>query len=420
MEFPREQVIVVADAPEALVELCGISLLERLLRTLQRLGYRQATVLSDSSRAIATHLAGESWAREDLALTILPRGAGAVTPGQLLESFSSREDSAESILVMPAAVHCDGRLLRALADAKKPAVLVDRSAAGQTGLLCGPALLDLGWLSSHEPDTPLLDLLVQEAHAGTIAVVDVVDQPTYVPDMRRHLPLLCFPAPPPAQRRTAERLLLDSAQKGTLDIPARVHAPIETWLISFLCRTRLKPMHITIFGLLLSGCVTIQFALGWLWSGTLCAMAVGIVDGLDGKQARVKVETTPLGAWEHEMDYLLELSWWAALAYHFVSTGQLPNAYGLLVLLVTSDLIDRTAKMIVKRRTGRHLDDVTPIDRLFRLIGGRRNIYVWIFAAGLALGAPDQAFVGLCWWGAISAAVYVLRALWIIRHRRSA
>ena len=32
--------ILVADAPDALIELCGVNLLERSLRILQRLGFR--------------------------------------------------------------------------------------------------------------------------------------------------------------------------------------------------------------------------------------------------------------------------------------------------------------------------------------------------------------------------------------------
>jgi hypothetical protein len=36
--------IIIADAPETLMELCGVSLLERLLRILQRLGFNRAIV----------------------------------------------------------------------------------------------------------------------------------------------------------------------------------------------------------------------------------------------------------------------------------------------------------------------------------------------------------------------------------------
>ena len=47
----------------------------------------------------------------------------------------------------------------------------------------------------------------------------------YIVSMRRHLRPVCVAAARDVAR--AERIILDSAQKGTLDIPAYVHAPIE-------------------------------------------------------------------------------------------------------------------------------------------------------------------------------------------------
>jgi phosphatidylglycerophosphate synthase len=205
-------------------------------------------------------------------------------------------------------------------------------------------------------------------------------------------------------------MLLDAAQNGTLDLPAKVHAPIETWIIARLWRTNITPNQITLFTAIVSACVTGLFAAGQLLAGSVLALIVGVLDGLDGKQARVKVETTQLGKREHVLDYMLELSWWTALAYHFTATAQVPGAFMVLLLLVGSDVVDRLAKSFAKRRIARNLDDYSPFDRFVRLIGGRRNIYVWILAAGLAAGIADKAFVALCWWGALTAAVHVLRA----------
>src|SRR5688500_8229327 len=38
------KVAILAEAPAALVELCGVSMLERLLRTLQRVGVREVVI----------------------------------------------------------------------------------------------------------------------------------------------------------------------------------------------------------------------------------------------------------------------------------------------------------------------------------------------------------------------------------------
>ena len=75
----------------------------------------------------------------------------------------------------------------------------------------------------------------------------------------------------------------------------------------------------------------ILFASGHLWWGRVLALLVGVLDGVDGKLARTKFETTESGKSEHSLDYLIELSWWTALAYHFHESG-LP-APRLLALL---------------------------------------------------------------------------------------
>ena len=68
MESSRPQLLILADAPDALCTLFGISLVERLLRIMQRLGFRKAVIISDSEE-VAAHLTAPSWARADVALS---------------------------------------------------------------------------------------------------------------------------------------------------------------------------------------------------------------------------------------------------------------------------------------------------------------------------------------------------------------
>ena len=73
-----------------------------------------------------------------------------------------------------------------------------------------------------------------------------------------------FPAPLPEFRPLAERLLRDATQSGVLDFPALVHAPIEKWLVSHLCRTTITPNQITLGTGVLGLSVTVLYALGHL------------------------------------------------------------------------------------------------------------------------------------------------------------
>src|SRR5882724_3775710 len=95
--------ILVADAPEALTELCGVNLLERLLRILQRLGFRSAIVFSSTPEIIGAELAKRSWAREQITAQLVPTAGKPVTAHRILEQGQTAR-----FLIVAANVYCDG------------------------------------------------------------------------------------------------------------------------------------------------------------------------------------------------------------------------------------------------------------------------------------------------------------------------
>ena len=399
--------ILIADAPDTLTELCGVNLVERLLRILQRLGFRRAIVFSSMPEIIEAELTKPSWARAEITTQLVPT-ANPVTAHEILE-----QGQATRFLIVPANVYCDSRLLAALADKSSSTILVDSNPPDFAQNLvqnpCGPTLATRDFLLACSDSAPIFEeLTIRELDAMDAANVD-----DYIMSMRRRVRPLCFPAPQAQERRRAERIILNAAQKGTLDFPAYVHAPIETAIVAILCKTRITPNQVTIAGFVIGCAATAAFALGRVGLGLLAALAFGIVDGLDGKLSRVKVETTERGKWEHHLDYLIENSWWTAIAFHLWQTAQLRSAFCFLALLVASHLLDEFVKRRVKMATGRLLDDVAPFDRAFRLIAARRNVYVWVLAAGFLLGAFPKSYAIICGWAAVTAAVHLVRSVWI-------
>ena len=414
MEPPRPQLLILADAPDAFSILFGISLLERLLRVVQRLGFREAIILSHSPDEVAAHLAKASWARSEVAFSFRSRTAAAVRVGDVATG-------ADRVLVVSAGFYYDARLLKAMAGQAATTLLIDSAPPAESvelwrnqgGVFRAAALLEREWFSRQDHTASLMDQLSSDAGTGRIEACDAAFQPTYVVALRKHVRPVFFPAPSPALLPVAERFPRDVAQNGVLDFPGLLDSPIEDWIVARLCRTSITPNQVTLVTMLIGLAVTALFATGHLWWGVLLAYTIEVLDGVDGKLARTKVETTPTGEWEHTVDYCVELSWWTALAWHFHSTN-LPSAFWLLLLLVGSDLVDRLAKRAVKKKVGRNLDDVSNIDRFVRCIGGRRNINIWILIAALALGDAANGFVLICWWGAATAAVHLIRA-WQIR-----
>jgi phosphatidylglycerophosphate synthase len=414
------KVAILAEAPAALVELCGVSMLERLLRTLQRVGVSEVVIVSSTPEALENELARPSRFRTEIARSLQRRPPGPVR----IEEIRGAGAQGELLLVLPGDAVWDDRLLTLLLSRNEPAVLVDSAApesvepfvrhmpAMPPGRLTGAAVLDPAWMSRESG--PLQEVLAREVGVGRLPVLDIADQPSYSLTMRRELRPLWIPAPQAADRGRAERLILDSAQKGSLDLPAWVHGPIETSIVARLSKTSITPNQLTAVCNVVAWAVVPLFATGHLVWGTALALAVGVLDGLDGKQARVKVETTEAGKLEHWLDTFYELAWLLALAFYFQTSGELPDAWKYLVLFLAAEGADGLAKLSIIRRYGRLIDELSPLDRAIRFFGGRRNVYIWILAVGVLLGASANAFVVMVWWEAATAVIHVARAIWAI------
>src|SRR6266513_10783 len=128
MESSRPQLLILADVPDAFCVLFGISLLERLLRVVQQLGFREALILSNSPEGIASHVTKPSWARGDVVLSFRPRNAGGLP-------ISEVATGADRILVVSAGFYYDARLLKAIAEQSTTTLLVDSAPPPDCALL---------------------------------------------------------------------------------------------------------------------------------------------------------------------------------------------------------------------------------------------------------------------------------------------
>src|SRR5262249_37476899 len=187
-----------------------------------------------------------------LKLSVRARPAGPVKSEHIVDVWPGKSGGTPLVLVVPADSVFDPRLLRLLISQENPAALVDSgirrpqlqtliASAPDTarGKLCGPAVLSYEWASGQ--DGLFEDAMRHSLDRNTLAAVDVSHQPLYYVSLRRKLRPYWFPVPAAANRKLATRVLFDSIQKGTLDIPALLHASIETFLISLLCKTRITP-----------------------------------------------------------------------------------------------------------------------------------------------------------------------------------
>ncbi|MFQ5678362.1 MAG: CDP-alcohol phosphatidyltransferase family protein [Gemmatimonadota bacterium] len=359
--------------------------------------------------------------------------AGAGAAGRAVASVPGTEPGAPAarseILLLPGEGVYDPRLYRRVVAAPAPVHVAHREegeAAG-TGSRLRPTGLAKrefrGWATLRRRGGAGLPTGSWEtARKGPAdATIVVQDLPTYVPELRRHLEPYALLVRGERERRQAERAILASAQKGVLDLPARVLHPVpENLLVRWLARSSVTPNQITLFTGIIAFLATYLLAtraFGW---GLAVALLVNVLDGVDGKLARVKLQTSPFGdRLDHLLDVTFEFSWYVAVGWGLMgATGRrLPVELGVgLVAVMTAS---RAVSGIYKWLSGRQIHDHRRFDRAFRLVAGRRNIYVLILLAGLAGGVLDRALLLTFGWGAATLLVYSVRAgMAFAAHRR--
>ena len=192
--------ILIADAPGALTELCGVNLLERLLRILQRLGFRSAIVFSTTPEIIGAELAKRSWARRQIIVHFGSGTIGPFTPQLILE-----QSPIERFLITPANIYCDAGLLAALCAKDSSAALVDSNPPEFARSLirnpCGPALIAKDFLSAFSSTVPFCQQLKERIDNRKIDILDAAAEDDYIVSMRRRVRPVCFPAPAEQNRR---------------------------------------------------------------------------------------------------------------------------------------------------------------------------------------------------------------------------
>lgn len=257
-----------------------------------------------------------------------------------------------------------------------------------------------GRLGDWDMQATLLRAALGEA---TFTRVEVKSIPTYCESRRRVVPLQWARAVDVASAAAASGEALLASQKGVLDWPARfIHPRIENALTRLVLPTSLTPNMIS-FGAFLIGIVALVcFALGEMWPGLLLALAIGPLDGVDGKLARTSVDFSRWGDLEHVADKVVEYGWFAALAYHFHVSGH-DGAWPIGVLIILFALAEAVQGEFFRRFTGMQIDDSGTFERRFRLIAGRRNTFFW---ALVPFGIADAWFAGFVMIAVYSAATF--------------
>lgn len=297
-----------------------------------------------------------------------------------------------------------------LVDARVLCALRDGDGTTTFASVDGRCAEPVGWVRSRDVARTGA-AIVQRARRLDLGALD-----RYHPELRGDADPYVLTATSAPERARAWRVLLDHVQKRALDLPGRYFdTPFENVLVRRLAPTDVTPNQVTLVTLALAAVVALLFHGGWLRVGVVLALVVGVLDGVDGKLARLKLAQSKLGELEHVGDFFYENAWYLSLASYFARGLQRASWWWAGWALVALDLVDSLLYLAVQRRTGRMLDELTPFDRRFRAIAGRRNVYVMMFVVGVFTGHAAAAFACAVGWAATTVAVHAWRVATVLR-----
>jgi phosphatidylglycerophosphate synthase len=232
----------------------------------------------------------------------------------------------------------------------------------------------------------------------------------YSPSHRGPVPFYIRTVSTPREVIEATRTLICAAQKRALDLPALLLDPIfENRLVFWLCNTRITPNQVSLFTGLLGFGIAWLFWHGWLRLGITLTFVVEILDGVDGKLARTRLQTSRLGELEHILDFFVEHAWYVSITWFLVTSTHDPHWWWIGGGLMVSDVLDNLLYGAGQALFHKQLDEMSPFDRRFRLIAGRRNIYSWMMFVGFWAGFPYAIFTAAFLWAVLTVVIHGIR-----------
>ena len=385
-----QAVVVCRDASaNPLRTVGGITLFERLLRQLSELETVESVLL------------------------LKPIDLSLPPPSKRVRKEVVYQDTAGTTvweMLRGARAHLQDRFILVAADLLIDQRLLSWLTAQTTDVILSPRIGErpetAAFLRAKSLDAPNLE-------AAHVKAVEVASLPTYWEAMHGDVPLHLQRIGNDDDAEQGWQILLDYIQRRTQELPSRYFDPFfENLIVRRLAPSAITANQVTLATTLLGFLVAAFYATGWLRVGVLLAIFVEVLDGVDGKLARITRTTSKAGEYEHILDFFYENSWWLALGF-FLSKNGSKFAWHAALLMVAFDLADNIVYSVADVKWHRSVDNATAFLSRFRLVAGRRNIYTWLFLPGFFLGVPGISFYSAVAWAGVTAAIH---AAWCINE----
>jgi phosphatidylglycerophosphate synthase len=217
------------------------------------------------------------------------------------------------------------------------------------------------------------------------------------------------------QRRLEQRLFSGS-YKGVTDLVTKWLWPRPAQVVTRFCaRNGITPNQVTSLSLVLVLIAGLFFYKGAFALGLLAAWGMTFLDTVDGKLARVTVNSSQFGnIFDHAIDLISPPLWYLVWGVGLTTWEpgfdlSLKVAFGLIFsAYIAGRIVEGVFKQFLESSG---IFCWRPFDSYFRLITGRRNPNLILLTLGLAAGRPDLGLVAVTAWTVVSSIILVVRLL---------
>jgi phosphatidylglycerophosphate synthase/molybdopterin-guanine dinucleotide biosynthesis protein A len=230
--------------------------------------------------------------------------------------------------------------------------------------------------------------------------------PPYTSELRKLAPAFLRVATP-ANAAQIERALFDASYKGVTDFVTKYAWPPLAFRVVRICaRLGITPNAVTVASWLLVVLTIVALLQAQFVLGLAAAWAMTFLDTVDGKLARVTLNSSPLGHWlDHGLDLTHPPVWWWAWAAGIGLAWSSPAA----LVVLGGYLLGRLLEGVFIVACDFEIHSWRRLDSFFRVITARRNPNLALLTVGVLAGSPAGGFEAVAWWTAFSIAFHAVR-----------
>jgi len=393
-------------ASSCLLKVLGDTAVSRLIRQLSKFGADGFTVISNiRSRRVEEEIS-----------RILERNPDL----KLLNVDEARSISWKKVAVIPANLVSDSETVRKLMSLSEGLVL--SSSAESAGKSNGQEVrsgTELFLFASLEGQSGIA-LEILEGNMGANDIVKAIvsvglkrvrpqELSSYSPAMKTLFEPFFLLLGPNTSIYEVEQALVKRVQKGK-HLTSLMNKPIEDFLSLRAARLGVTPGQMTILSNVLAYSAAMSMLLNQVVLSVSLMLITCIVDGLDGKIARLRSMESNFGSLEHSFDFLYEQVWYGSYVW-YLFVGLRENiwlALGICALVV--DAFVRHLYNQFRITAGIALTDSSPTAKLVAKFDGRRNMYVIYILVGLLFNTPALGLVLMASHASLTALLYLTLA----------